>query len=107
MLHICDMPRAGKKFSNQKKDATIKHLANMLRDDKLYNITSDPLGTYFEIKESIKQSKQPSEKQIRIKKEYSDHSTKLRKLSGTRRRTSPKIRTSKKGRTVNLKGVSY
>lgn len=101
------MGKNGAKFSNQKNTQIIKHLEKLLRDDKLYNLTIDPIGIYFVLKESVKQTKEPSEKQIKIRKEYENSSKKKRKLSGTRRRSSPKIRSVKKGRTVNLKGVSY
>ena len=101
------MPKGKARFSNQKKKALLKHLDNLLLDEKLYNLSADPLGIYFDIRESRKAPKEMSEKRQRIKKEYQDSSKKKRKLSGTRRRTSPKIRNAKKGRTVNLKGVSY
>ncbi len=101
------MARSGKRFSNQSKDQVIKHLEKILDDAKSYDLKADPLLAFFEIKESQRQSKVMSEKHKKLRKEYADSSKKNRRLAGTRRRTSPKIRTSKKGRTVPLKGVSY
>ena len=101
------MAKSGRKYSNQKKGQILAHLEKLLKDNKLYNLTSDPLCIYFELKESRKQPKVQSEKLKNLRKEYSGESKKKRRLAGTRRRTSPKIRSAKKGRTVTLKGVSY
>ncbi len=97
----------GKRFSNQGKDEILKHLSNLLRGDKLYHLCEDPMRIFFEIRESNRPPKEMSNKQLMLKQEYANRSKKQRRLAGTRRRSRPKIRNAKKGRTVNLKGVSY
>jgi hypothetical protein len=101
------MAKKGVSFRFQNREEIIKHLFRILSPDSLYNLNSDPLRIYFEIRESRKKPKQDSEKQRMLKKEYQNSSKKKRRLSGTRKRIKPKIRSVKKGRTVNLKGVSY
>lgn len=101
------MAKSGKRYSNQEKDQIIKHIQRLLKAGKRYDLKTDPLMVYFELRESARQPKIPSEKRTRLRREYANSSKKDRRLAGTRRRTSPKIRTSKKGRTVPLKGVSY
>jgi hypothetical protein len=104
--YILEMRRKAR-FSKQTKEETIKHLRHILKDKTIYDISTDPLQIHIEIKECIRQPKEASDKRKRIKKEYQSQSKKKRRLSGTRKRIKPKIRTVKKGRTVNLKGVSY
>lgn len=99
--------RTGKRFSNQSRDQVVAHLSNLLKDNTLYHVKSDPLEVYIEIRESRKPPKQESEKRKRVREETQHMSKKKRRLSGTRKRIKPKIRTVKKGRTVNLKGVTY
>ncbi len=101
------MTRFGRRFGNQNRQQILSHLQSILREGKLYNLSTDPLEIHVEIMESNRQPKDPSEKQIRLRQEYANSSKKLRRLSGTRRRSGPKIRSAKKGRTVNLKGVVY
>jgi hypothetical protein len=73
----------------------------------VYNLSVDPLGIYFELRESNCQPKVESEKRIMLRQEFQHMSKKMRRLGGTRKRVGPKIRSVKKGRTVNLKGVYY
>ncbi|MBD3388139.1 MAG: hypothetical protein GF416_03745 [Candidatus Altiarchaeales archaeon] len=101
------MAKAGKRFSNQKKEEILKHLSHLLDTNTLYHLKADPLSVYFEIRESRRPQKRESEKRKRLKEETKHLSKKKRRLSGTRKRIKPKIRSVKKGRTVNLKGVSY
>jgi hypothetical protein len=96
-----------KRFSNQSKEEVLRHLANLLRPNTLYNVCVDPMSIYFEVRESNRQPHVESEKRFNIRQEYAHMSKKSRRLSGTRKRTGPKIRSVKKGRTVNLKGVVY
>lgn len=98
---------AGKRFSNQSGEQIMGHLSNFLREGSYYNLSIDPLGIRFLITESVKKKRKPSEKRIRIREEHSNMSKRQKKLSSTKKRTKPKIRSVKKGRTVPLKGVTY
>ena len=80
---------------------------NLMRPNTVYNLYADPLNIYFEMRESVRQPRFESEKRMMIRQEYAHMSKKKRRLSGTRKRVNPKIRSVKKGRTVNLKGVYY
>lgn len=106
-MEYCMMGYFAKRFGNQSKDEVLRHLAGLLRPNVLYNLGVDPLGIYFELRESDRQPKPPSEKRIRVQEEYMHMGKKMRRLSGTRKRVGPKIRSVKKGRTVPLKGVVY
>ena len=101
------MGKSGKRYTNQGKKAILKHLEGLLSPKKTYNLCADPLGIYFEIRESTRQKKQRSEKMRKIISENKHLSKGKRKQLGTKKRIRPKIRSVKKGRTVNLKGVSY
>ena len=101
------MGRSGKRFGNQDKEQVIKHLSKLLKQNTRYSLTSDPLGIHFEIRESTRQPKVLSEKQRRIREETKHLSKRKRRSIGTKKRIRPKIRSVKKGRTVNLKGVTY
>jgi hypothetical protein len=101
------MGHFGKRFSNQNRDEILRHLANLLRQGTLYHLISDPLDIHFEIRESNNQPREVSDKRQRIQAEFQYMSKKKRRLSGTRKRVGAKIRSVKKGRTVNLKGVYY
>ncbi|ODS39231.1 hypothetical protein BEH94_01645 [Candidatus Altiarchaeales archaeon WOR_SM1_SCG] len=92
------------KFSNQKPEQIIAHLSNLLEYDLKYNLVVDPLGVHFTITESTKQDKRTSDKRKKLKEEQKKMTKGQRKLSGTRKRTNPKIRSIKKGRTVKLQG---
>ena len=96
------MPR--QKFSNQTSQQIIAHLSNLLDCDIKYNLIVDPLGIRFEITRSIKQKRRTSSKRKKLKEEQKDMTKKQRKLSSTKKRTRPKIRSVKKGRTVKLQG---
>ena len=96
------MPK--QKFSNQKPDQIIAHLSNLFNRDVKYNLVVDPLGIHFTITESIKQEREVSDKRKRIKEDQKNMTKGQRKLTGTKKRKGPKIRTVKKGRTVKLKG---
>jgi ABC-type iron transport system FetAB ATPase subunit len=101
------MGRYGARISNQDREQVLRHLANMLKPDIYYHVFSDPMGICFEVRESDWRPKPASEKLLMLQAEASTLSKKHRRLSGTRRRKRPKIRTVKRGRTVNLKGVVY
>ena len=73
-----------------------------------YNLFIDPLGIRLVIKESTrKNGNTPSKKRAQIKKEQENMSKRQKRISNTKKRTRPKIRTVKKGRTVELKGRVY
>ncbi len=101
------MAKSGKSFRNQSREQVIKHLSNLLKDDALYNLRADPLGIHFEVRESSRRPKKKSEKLKRLQAEGRHLSKKMRRRMGTKKRIRPKIRSVKKGRTVNLKGVEY
>jgi hypothetical protein len=101
------MGHFGKRFSNQNRDEVLRHLLNLLKPNNLYHLSADPLGIHFEISESSRPPRQVSDKRMMVQEEFSAFSKKKRRLSGTRKRVNPKIRSIKKGRTVNLKGVIY
>ncbi len=96
-----------KRFSNQTSQQILSHISKLLSEDAAYNLQVDPLSLRFLITESTRPKKKLSEKREQIKAEYKNKSKRMRKLSGTRKRTNPKIRTVKKGRTVALKGRTY
>ena len=101
------MSRSGKRFRNQSKEQTLKHLSHLMKESTHYNISVDPLRIYFELRESSRRPKPKSEKLERLREETKHLSRKKRRLVGTKKRIRPKIRSVKKGRTVNLKGVTY
>jgi hypothetical protein len=78
----------GKFFGNQNSEQVLKHLSNLLDKGVYYNLSVDPLGIVFSIKESVRG---PRPKR--------DEEENLERLG--------KIRRRKKGRTVNLKGRVY
>ncbi|MFH1721189.1 MAG: hypothetical protein ABH950_01145 [Candidatus Altiarchaeota archaeon] len=98
-----------KRFRNQSSEQILAHLSNLLIEESNYALYVDPLGVYFEVKESrgSPQKKKESKKKTRIKSEQSQMKPRLIKLSNTKKRINPKIRTVKKGRTVALKRRSY
>jgi hypothetical protein len=77
----------GKFFGNQDSEQVLKHLSNLLDKGVYYNLSVDPLGINFYIKESVRgpRPKKPEENVER----------------------PGKIRRRKKGHTVNLKGRVY
>ncbi len=96
-----------RRYSNQTKEQIIGHLSNILDEKLRYTLNVDPLGVHYTLKESRKRKKRPSSKKIRLREEQKGMSKKDRKKSNTKKRTRPKIRTVKKGRTVELKGRTY
>ncbi len=98
---------ASKKFNNQGKSQILKHLEHLLNSSASYNLFVDPLGIYLEIKESLGKRKKMSVKREKLKSESNHLSKGKRKRISTNKRTRPKIRTVKKGRTVKLKGIVY
>jgi len=98
-----------KHFRYQKPEQIIQHLAHFLSGRVTYDLKIDPLGVYFEIRESSgkRRRKQASEKRKIIQGEQQNMSKRKRKLSNTAKRTNPKIRSVKKGRTVKLTGGTY
>ncbi len=100
------------KLSNQTTEQVINHLRNLLDKDLRYNIVvnpimAEPTGVHFTVRKIIKEKKYASKKRIKLRTEQRNMSKKQRKLSNTKKRIRPKIRTVKKGRTVNLKGQTY
>lgn len=96
-----------KRFGNQTPEQIIKHLCHYLGYNARYNLTIDPLEVHFVITESMGSKKGLSDKRRRIREEQRGKSKKYRKMLGTKKRTRPKIRSVKKGRTVELKGRQY
>ena len=78
----------GKFFGNQNSEQVLKHLQNLLDKGVYYNLSVDPLGIVFSIKESVKGPRPKSDGAGMIER-------------------PGKIRKRKKGRTVNLKGRVY
>jgi hypothetical protein len=101
------MSRFGRRASSQTRQQIISHLMSVLREERLYTLTTDPLNIHITIRECERQKRTLSEKQMNVRREFASKSKKIRRLSATRRRTGPKIRSVKKGRTVNLKGAVY
>jgi len=98
------MPK--KKFGNQTVDQILKHLLNLLDSGARYDLSVDPLNVNFTIKEAM--GKKPrSEKRNRLRAAQKSLSKGRKKHMATKKTTRPKIRTIKKGRTVNLKGQVY
>jgi len=96
----------GKKFGNQTVDQILKHLLNLLDSGARYNLSVDPLNIHFTIKEAM--GKKPrSDKRKKLRAAQENLSTGQKKHMATKKTTRPKIRTIKKGRTVNLKGQVY
>lgn len=98
-----------RRFSNQTVEQILKHLGNFLDVTSAYDLQIDPLGIYFSIRESTRhrRSKGRSEKREKIRGQQDCMTKRERKLSNTKKRTQPKIRSVKKGRTVTLKGRVY
>jgi len=96
-----------KRFGNQTREQILKHLENLLSPQPYYNLWVDPLGICFEIRESAKQGGKTSRKREQFNSQFANLSKgKLRRLA-SKKHTRPKIRSVKKGRTVQLKGVVY
>jgi hypothetical protein len=101
------MGHFSKRFSNQNKEEILRHLTNLLKPNTLYHLSADPLEIFFEIRESNRPPRPLSDKRMMVQEEFRNFSKKKRRLSGTRKRVHPKIRSIKRGRTVNLKGIVY
>ena len=98
------MPK--KKFGNQTVDQILKHLLNLLDSGAKYDLSVDPLNVHFTIREAM--GKKPrSEKRNKLRAAQKNLSKGRKKHMATKKTTRPKIRTIKKGRTVNLKGQVY
>jgi len=98
------------KFSRQTPEEIIKHLAHLLSYDTLYNLRVDPLRTHFYISEAVNKrrgKKGLSAKEKKYLEEVKNERPRTRRLAATKKRTKPKIRSVKKGRTVVLKGRVY
>ena len=98
------MPK--KKFGNQTVDQILKHLLNLLDPEAKYTLSVDPLNVHFTIRE-VMGKKPRSEKRNRLRAAQRNLSKGRKKHMATKKTTRPKIRTIKKGRTVNLKGQVY
>jgi len=100
-----------KRFSNQTPEQILKHLKHFLDESVTYDLYIDTLNVNFFIRESIKKRKRGkiSEKKKKLKElqKNKNLSKRQRKLIATKKRTRPKIRSVKKGRTVILKGRVY
>ena len=97
-----------KRFRNQSSVQILKHLSHLLSSNANYSLYVDPLGVYFEVRESRgRRKKRVSSKKQMIKSEQSGMKPRQKKLSNTKKRINPKIRSVKKGRTVTLKGRQY
>ncbi len=98
------MPK--KRFGNQTADQILKHLINLLDPAAKYTLSVDPLNVHFTIREAIGKTPR-SEKRNRLRAAQRNLSKGRKKHMATKKTTRPKIRTVKKGRTVNLKGQVY
>ncbi|MBU4267138.1 MAG: hypothetical protein L6243_04185 [Candidatus Altiarchaeales archaeon] len=96
----------GKKFGNQTVDQILKHLINLLDPTAKYTLSVDPLNVHFTIREAFGKAPR-SEKRNKLRAAQKNLSTGQKKHIATKKTTRPKIRTIKKGRTVNLKGQVY
>jgi hypothetical protein len=99
-----------KKFSNQSVEQILKHLENFLDHSVNYDLSIDPLGVNFSIKESTRRrrsKRKKSEKRKRLREEQKGMTKRQKRLIATKKRTRPKIRSVKKGRAVILKGRIY
>jgi len=91
-------------FSNQDSEQILAHLRNFLRNGLKYNLKIDPLGIHFEIDETIRRDQRITN-QEQFSHELHGMSQKQRRLFNLkRRRSKPKLRSVKKGRTVSLRG---
>jgi hypothetical protein len=96
----------GKRFGNQTPEQILKHLGSLLDPAVRYHLSVDPLGIHYTIMESTDGIKDSDK--IRMRREAQEGLSKgERKQMGTRKMRRPKIRTYKRGRTVNLKGRVY
>jgi hypothetical protein len=78
----------GKFFGNQNSEQILKHLSNLLDKGVYYNLSVDPLGINFYVKESVRGPRPKRDEEGLVER-------------------PGKIRKRKKGRTVNLKGRVY
>jgi len=91
-------------FSNQDSEQILAHLRNFLRKGLKYNLRIDPLGIHFEINEAVYRGERVTN-QDQFSNELHQMSNKQRRLFNLkRRRSKPKLRSVKKGRTVSLRG---
>jgi hypothetical protein len=91
-------------FGNQDAGQVIAHLSNLLRRGLKYNLEVDPLGVHFEIDEAVQRTARLTN-QTQFSGELSGMSNRERRLFNLKRRRSrPKIRSVKRGRTVSLRG---
>ncbi|RLI94720.1 MAG: hypothetical protein DRO90_00585 [Candidatus Altiarchaeales archaeon] len=95
------------RFSNQDTEQIIKHLSNYLNENFRYDliINVNPQEMEFIIRRSMKKRSR-SEKRI-INGDMKNLRKRQRRLVRTKKRTRPKIRSVKRGRTVELKGRVY
>lgn len=96
----------GKKFfGNQDVEQIISHLRHFLRNNLKYNLKIDPMGVHFEIDEAIVKEQRVTNRD-QFSSELGGMSRKQRRLFNLKRRRSrPKLRSVKKGRTVPLRGT--
>jgi hypothetical protein len=94
-----------KYFGNQEKEQIIAHIKSFLRPGLRYNLKIDPLGIHFEIFEAVRREERKTNRE-QFGHEVRDMTQKeRRRFNLKRRRTNPKIRSVKRGRTVSLKGI--
>jgi hypothetical protein len=91
-----------KRFSNQTPEQIIKHLAHFLKYKTNYNLYVDPLGVSFRIEEHVE--KGSGSRKERPRDWHALSKGKKRRTATKKHRATPKIRSRKMGRTVNLKG---
>lgn len=92
-------------FGNQDVSQIIAHLQYFLRGGLKYNLKIDPLGVHFEIDEAVRREQRLTNVD-QYGHELSGMSRKQRRnFNLKRRRSRPKLRSVKKGRTVSLRGT--
>jgi len=96
----------GKRFGNQTTEQIVKHLQTLLDPEVRYPLSVDPLGIHYTIMESTDGIKNSGK--IQMRREATEGMSKgMKKHMSTWKMKRPKIRSVKKGRTVNLKGQIY
>ncbi|VVB52359.1 Uncharacterised protein [uncultured archaeon] len=96
-----------RRFSNQTPEQILGHLRNFLHPENQYDLVVDPLGIHMFIRECLKSSRRKqrkilTEKEMRIQRDQQNMKPSDIRLSNTKKRVNPKIRSVKRGRTVKL-----
>jgi len=91
-------------FGNQSSEQTMSHLRRFLRKGVNYNLEIDPMGIHFEIDEAVSREARTTNR-TQFSNELGTMGKKQRrKFNLRRRRSRPKLRSVKKGRTISLRG---